>query len=129
MTNADEYYICRSENNSKYNCFTSTKQTIFEDSINIQSNTKYSYVIVARNANAQTISDETKTITTPLKDEDRVLLDKNALVFELIRLKNIFEDNIVSRLNLINIGSNGSTITWSSTNESVLILVLVFQIE
>lgn len=120
VTNADEYYICRSENNSKYNCFTSTKQTIFEDSINIQSNTKYSYVIVARNANAQTISDETKIITTPLKDEDRVLLDKNALVFELIRLKNIFEDNIVSRLNLINIGSNGSTITWNSTNESVL---------
>ncbi len=118
--NANEYYICRSENNSKYNCFEKTIETVFKDNINIKSGTKYKYVIVAKNENEQVISNETNTITTPFNDENKVAQDKDTLVFELIRLNNISTDNIISKLNLVSIGAYGSIITWSSTNENVL---------
>lgn len=51
-----------------------------------------------------------------MSDAEAVALDKGALSFSSIRGSNTAEDNIISNLSLPGAGSNGTTISWSSSN-------------
>ncbi|CAA6803429.1 MAG: Unknown protein [uncultured Sulfurovum sp.] len=59
-------------------------------------------------------------LTPPNSDEEDVAKDKEALLFETIRSDNTLESNIVTDLNLLVVGNNGSSINWSSSNVSVI---------
>jgi len=59
-------------------------------------------------------------VTPPNSDEEDVAKDKEALVFETIKSDNTLESNILTDLNLLTVGNNGSNITWSSSNTTAI---------
>ncbi|CAA6814551.1 MAG: Unknown protein, partial [uncultured Sulfurovum sp.] len=59
-------------------------------------------------------------VTPPNSDEENVAKDKETLVFETIKSNNTLESNILSNLNLLTVGNNGSSISWSSSDVSVI---------
>jgi len=55
-----------------------------------------------------------------MSDEESVQLDSDALSFDSIKNYNTLESEISKNLSLAVSGENGSTITWSSSNNSVI---------
>jgi hypothetical protein len=70
----------------------------------------------------QTTTSKTGTITaTPLSDADAVAADKAALTWSVIQGANTAETNVTANLaTLPTSGASGTTISWSSTNTSVV---------
>jgi len=54
-----------------------------------------------------------------LDDENSVLADYNALNFDMIKQDNSDINNIKTQLNLVTSGSNGTNISWSSSDYSI----------
>ena len=107
------------------------------DFVKSQTDAQVSFVILDKagsNANINirsrehaTESDRPKlTIKTPvtstpvITDQESVNLDKADLTFNRIKGSNTEEGSISSDLNLITTGTNGSTITWSSSDTAVI---------
>ncbi len=59
-------------------------------------------------------------LALPLSDNEIVSLDAKNLTFDSIRLANTDESKIVSNLNLLTKGENGSDIRWESSDMSVI---------
>ena len=70
VENADEYYICRKENDSTLECFVKTTETTFTDNINILEGTTYTYQIHAKNGYTSNASTETNDVFTPVSFND-----------------------------------------------------------
>ena len=62
-------------------------------------------------------ANKVQTPTTP--DKIAVIDDKKALTFNSIKLENLSKKKIISGLNLMTTGSNGSTIRWESNNLAI----------
>lgn len=68
----------------------------------------------------EAVRENTFTVTVTVRDEDKVLADSAWLADAVILKGNRSLNNIVSDLNLPVIGSNGSTISWTTSGISVV---------
>jgi hypothetical protein len=113
VQHADEYKICRRDNGGRYSCFVRTKELSYIDTVNIDPENSYQYIVQALNGADYENSEASQTIVTPLSDYLRVIQDKVALTFDTIRLQNTLENNITGDLSLTQKGVYDSNITWS----------------
>lgn len=80
VTNADSYYILRSENDSDLYFISSTVETSFKDVINLKQNVNYKYKVYARNSNSNQASAYSQTVKliAPDTDKDGIRDDKDS---------------------------------------------------